>query len=434
MGCFLGCFGAAKDRKRRKQRHKIQPRDHLQRTPRNNLEPSIVSLAQDLREKPTTPVKESSGKPEEPLSSASKKKVTFDTNVKTYEHVWPDESIDFSLEQEEEEEEEEETSKNREDLVKPTVSQYCSDDNNSVTSSSGSYPPNHRYQNCRESDDEEDELDNEESELEDEDDGMLDDQDDDGYYEDMICRVKRVYTEEIEEEEEGLKGMKEMGRNGGARDRSGYVHSVLNPVENLTQWKAVKEKGKGPPPLKPQKENLSLDEETQIPFNLKESSRSDHHQHQPKKSSLQEVAVDASLSTWLSSSETTPMSKNSSINFKPSTPGSNSIRSQEDRPILGALTLEEIRQFSASSVSPKRSPSKSPDETPIIGTVGTYWNHTVSSTMDPSSASAASFKGIPNTTSKYREDRRVNWHSTPFETRLERALERGAAAASSNAC
>lgn len=27
------------------------------------------------------------------------------------------------------------------------------------------------------------------------------------------------------------------------------------------------------------------------------------------------------------------------------------------------------------------------------------------------------------------QDKRVNWHSTPFETRLERALNRGAAEA-----
>ncbi|KAI5080611.1 hypothetical protein GOP47_0003794 [Adiantum capillus-veneris] len=33
-------------------------------------------------------------------------------------------------------------------------------------------------------------------------------------------------------------------------------------------------------------------------------------------------------------------------------------------------------------------------------------------------------KGIPNTTTKYKEDQRVNWHATPFEARLERALTR----------
>ncbi|KAI9072669.1 hypothetical protein K1719_045370 [Acacia pycnantha] len=30
--------------------------------------------------------------------------------------------------------------------------------------------------------------------------------------------------------------------------------------------------------------------------------------------------------------------------------------------------------------------------------------------------------GIPNTTNKYKEDKKVNWHATPFEVRLERAL------------
>lgn len=53
------------------------------------------------------------------------------------------------------------------------------------------------------SDDEEDELEDDDYDDEDEDDGVLDDQDDDGYYEDMICGVEMVYTEEIEEEEKG---------------------------------------------------------------------------------------------------------------------------------------------------------------------------------------------------------------------------------------
>ncbi|KAG2719280.1 hypothetical protein I3760_03G260700 [Carya illinoinensis] len=100
--------------------------------------------------------------------------------------------------------------------------------------------------------------------------------------------------------------------------------------------------------------------------------------------------------------------------------GSNSSGYQDDRPILGALTVEELKQFSAPS-SPRRSPSQSPDEMPIIGTVGTYWSHNTVPAKD--SGSASSYKGIPNTTSKYREDKRVNWHSTPFETRLDRALK-----------
>ncbi|TXG51644.1 hypothetical protein EZV62_024168 [Acer yangbiense] len=108
----------------------------------------------------------------------------------------------------------------------------------SITSSSGSYPPNHRYQNCRECDDEEDEIDYEDTDLDDEDDDGVVDYDD-MYEEDGIVESKiDVAKEEIEE------AVKPIRVNGSARDRSTYIHSVRNPVENLYQWKALKMKGK----------------------------------------------------------------------------------------------------------------------------------------------------------------------------------------------
>ncbi|AQL09505.1 hypothetical protein ZEAMMB73_Zm00001d048366 [Zea mays] len=85
----------------------------------------------------------------------------------------------------------------------------------------------------------------------------------------------------------------------------------------------------------------------------------------PSTPSKQEASVDASLSTWLGSS---------------GTPESNSVRSyspisREDRPILGDLTVEDIKISSASSTPRRsRSPSPSPDDMPILGTVGAYWN------------------------------------------------------------
>ncbi|PKA48682.1 FHA domain-containing protein [Apostasia shenzhenica] len=51
----------------------------------------------------------------------------------------------------------------------------------------------------------------------------------------------------------------------------------------------------------------------------------------------------------------------------------------------------------------------------------------------PKSYSWSSFsnvRGIPNTTSKYREDKLINFHATPFEVRVERALKRGTDCAS----
>lgn len=49
-----------------------------------------------------------------------------------------------------------------------------------------------------------------------------------------------------------------------------------------------------------------------------------------------------------------------------------------------------------------------------------------------SCSSFSEIKGIPNTTRKYREDRLINYHATPFEAMVERALKRGIAETSSS--
>jgi len=49
-----------------------------------------------------------------------------------------------------------------------------------------------------------------------------------------------------------------------------------------------------------------------------------------------------------------------------------------DRQILGELKVEEIRKYYSPNVSSKSSTSLSPQETPIIATVGSYWNHSKS--------------------------------------------------------
>jgi hypothetical protein len=109
-----------------------------------------------------------------------------------------------------------------------------------------------------------------------------------------------------------------------------------------------------------------LAEPAVVPIKKKdEKPAGSDYSYTPSTPSKQEASVDASLSTWLGSS---------------GTPESNSVRSyspisREDRPILGALTVEDIKISSANS-SPRRSrsPSPSPDDMPILGTVGAYWN------------------------------------------------------------
>ncbi|KAK4281324.1 hypothetical protein QN277_012835 [Acacia crassicarpa] len=427
MGCFLACFGSSKDAKRRKQRRKIPPRDCDQRCTTSKAEQSGVNSVQDHCKPVTisTTSEVQDIKPEEQLSLNTRKKVTFDSNVKTYEPVLPDEVTELPLEKCEQGGNKEET------LVKSSQSKSSSDAS-SVTST-GSYPRNSRYQNCRESDDEDEEMDYGVSDLSDEDSDMGEEFGED-FDDDIEC--SRARTCAVQKAAKEMKSpiptgslceseAKPIVMNPNARDRSVYVHPVLNPVENLTQWKAVKAK-RTPPPIR-QKENSNSNEEYQIPFSSEPSFKERSQGIDSSKKSKQEIAIDASLSNWLGSSETTPANKPSSVALYAGTPdrstSQGSVISHEDRPILGALTVEEIKQFSASN-SPRKSPSKSPDEMPIIGTVGTYWSHS-GSLKD--SGSGASFKGIPNTTSKYREDKKVNWHSTPFETRLEKALNRGAA-------
>ncbi|CAK7349327.1 unnamed protein product [Dovyalis caffra] len=172
MGCFLACFGSSKDRRRRKhhRQNKVQPR--VQRKEAYSPVQSTVSVVQEYcPEKPIVfPVSEIRDDGlEEKLSLSARKKVTFNSNVTTYDHIPVEESTDFTLGEEDGDKREEK----EESFAKPSQSQSSSEDS-SIASSLRSYPPNHRYQNCRDSDDE---LGYEESDIDDSDE---DGEDDDG--------------------------------------------------------------------------------------------------------------------------------------------------------------------------------------------------------------------------------------------------------------
>ncbi|XP_074375385.1 protein JASON-like [Apium graveolens] len=62
---------------------------------------------------------------------------------------------------------------------------------------------------------------------------------------------------------------------------------------------------------------------------------------------------------------------------------------------------------------------QNPGDMPILGTVATHWDEDESSPLPPKSWDG---NGIPNSTTKYKEDQKVTWHATPFEERLEKAL------------
>ncbi|KAL2321081.1 hypothetical protein Fmac_030050 [Flemingia macrophylla] len=337
MGCFLHCFGSTKPRRKPRYHHQ-NARDRLDQT-------TVQDYYKTLQLSTESHVQ---AKPEGKLNVSPRKKVTFDVNVKMYE---PEQVADLQPEKCEEE---------RALVENLSQSKSYSKESPVVVS----YPTNHRYHNCScTGEDEEDgAVEYWDSDLtdEDEDDGDSDmgeeydevgeDFEDGVVYSRSINGASKGFVEEVESPIQVYdKDVKSIGLNRNVRDRSVYIHPVLNPVENLTQWKAIK--AKRTPSLVSQKENLVL-------------NRAAFGEESPKKLN-KEIAVDASLSNWLALSEATPVTPDRS-----SSQGAHSVISHEDRPILGALTIEELRKFSASS--PRKSPRD--EMMPIIGSVGSYWN------------------------------------------------------------
>ncbi|XP_017244605.1 protein JASON [Daucus carota subsp. sativus] len=164
----------------------------------------------------------------------------------------------------------------------------------------------------------------------------------------------------------------ENGKN--PRIRSQYVHSLLNPVENSSQWNMLKEEDS---------------ESSQLSSSLTESlEQGDKTTHQEvgmmPESVEKDTKVDESLSSWLK-----PVNKN----------GNN--------------------QRTVSFASEKVYYGKNLGDRPIIGMVAAHWNEEEPPRVEPKWWDG---NGIPNSTTKYKEDQKVSWHATPFEERLEKAL------------
>ncbi|RZB99622.1 Protein JASON isoform B [Glycine soja] len=82
-----------------------------------------------------------------------------------------------------------------------------------------------------------------------------------------------------------------------------------------------------------------------------------------------------------------------------------------------AVILEERNKRMQTSYNQVR---KTPADRPIIGMVAAHWNKDGDSQAPPPKWWDGN--GIPNSTNKYKEDQKVNWHATSFEERLEKAL------------
>ncbi|KAH7543324.1 hypothetical protein FEM48_Zijuj02G0172300 [Ziziphus jujuba var. spinosa] len=387
MRCFPACFRASKQQKYHKSLNAI-PSQHQS----NKATEAVPSTEYINQEKAVKPITGSKAEVKEELNNDFKKRVIFDLNVEAKEEPSYKE-VDNSSNLVENNEENKE--RNRK-VVEPILDFIAS-------SKTASFTLNHR---------------------------------------------KHVSDAEIGEKEVSSpmpvdKVVKTTESCPNARNRSQYVHSVLNPIENLSQWKELQEGSKpSPPPLKKHyqgKENSSLDQYISISFSIspEPSFKLSDPNLKTRSSALKpvehEIGVETSLSSWLVESETTPKSNgsnNSVENFR-SGKENTAAKSHEDRPILGAWTVEELKQFSTSS-SPRRLRSQSPDETPIIGTVGSYWIHT-GQKLDYSDSSS-SCGGTPITPARDIETIEVKVHCIwakesskpiPFEARLERACDMG---------
>ncbi|PNY13098.1 hypothetical protein L195_g009745 [Trifolium pratense] len=287
MGCFLQCFGLSTKRKRRKALYKVLAGE-------NQKYGNYEVLANAMTEKSIIPYSETRGRDQEmeknDVKCKKKKKVSFNLNVQIYE---PNPSSYQVLDNEEDENEESEGRILGEGSAVSTIR----------------YPSNHRYHNCSYYDHEEDDdIAYEESDI--------DDEFDEGYGWDDDCSDEslenygdgEVCDQNSKQKKDGMKNQMplspddtELKSNLNGQERSVNMNSVLSPVENLTQWKAIKAKVISSKHRR--KENVPSEETTSMPLVSETGSKfstcvleSNDIQSKPL---LKEIAVDSSLSNWL---------------------------------------------------------------------------------------------------------------------------------------
>lgn len=195
------------------------------------------------------------------------KKVSFNLNVQAYEPIQSTHDVSESDKED-----------NKEETIplsqlKSTIETTCS------------YPSGYRYQNCTDCYDEDDEIAYEESDLD-------DDEYDCGSDIDEERLDQRESCEYLSDATDG--DLKSVGR-----DRGHYESSVLSPVENLAQWKAIKAKAAAPNYQR--KENIPIQQESMMgtKTSLTLLPCDSAIKSNLSKPLLKEAAVDASLSNWL---------------------------------------------------------------------------------------------------------------------------------------
>ncbi|GAB4842879.1 hypothetical protein Ancab_012858 [Ancistrocladus abbreviatus] len=160
-----------------------------------------------------------------------------------------------------------------------------------------------------------------------------------------------------------------------ARIRSQYVYTILNPPGNPAQQKMVKDEV-----MITDQASVTRGEAHGIEHDTPNLDLS-----KGESSVKKDLNVDVSLSAWLKPPPNRDVNGNpGAARFRRPNAG----RTHGDRPILGMVAAHWKEDEEFSRISPKQ----------------------------------CGGNGIPNSTTKYKEDQKVSWHATPFEERLEKAL------------
>ncbi|KAG1331885.1 protein JASON [Cocos nucifera] len=210
------------------------------------------------------------------------------------------------------------------------------------------------------------------------------------------------------------------------RIRTQYVYPVLKPVENISHWKALREETsliqsadhseqekKIPgPDFRGRGQQISF---TPVPTDSKLfestsfSSPNEKISQVQNRGSREEPVHHKSLS-----SPTLLLKSGKQLNSNADTP--NLVISSLSQWLKPPFPEDEVGNSKNIAKEKPHAVKSSDAGRPIIGIVAYHWN------VDELSRNSWDVNGIPNTTTKYKENQKVSWHATPFEDRLEKAL------------
>ncbi|KAF8783747.1 hypothetical protein HU200_000180 [Digitaria exilis] len=210
-----------------------------------------------------------------------------------------------------------------------------------------------------------------------------------------------------------------------ARASRQFIYPVLRPIENKLQWMELKAESPVVASNPPKRRNISADfsEKPQQIFAAATAT-----QNELPKSESFPFYDNAEQGEVISPEEKEPRGQNVNQQLFEGgeLPNQDSECGKHGASSLSywlkpSSAYEESRSDNNTEDSFGKEPryDKSVFDVPIFPVSGFYWDNDNPTPVLPK---AWDGNGIPNTTTKYKEDQKVNWHATPFEERLMKVL------------